>query len=238
VDDAALESTFAACEESLADGRNIDLRALSFWRAVARVKRDPALRFRYAERIARIDRAAFTQRVPTRTSATVGLVVLALGTVVGVVLLGAATSFAHPWRELLVLAGAGALLGSTHDLAHFLVGAALGIGFSDFFIDVPKRKPQPGLKLDYTSYLRAPAAARAWMHASGAIVSKLVPFLIVPYALAIAADTWVIAILLAIGVASIATDLLFSVRASDWKRFRREMRLARRSNERPRTRTS
>jgi len=239
VDDTSLESTFAACEQALADrGSHIDLRALGFWRAVARAKRDPALGLRYGERIARIDRAAFTQRVPTRISATVGLFALSLGTAVAVVLLGLAASFAHPWRELLVLAGAGALLGATHDLAHFLVGAALGIHFSDFFIDVLKRKLQPGLKLDYASYLRAPAAARAWMHASGAVVSKLVPFLVVPYALAIAAETWAVAVLIAIGAISIATDLLISVRASDWKRFRREMRLARRSDERPRTRTS
>ena len=225
MDDTQLESTFASCEQALADGRAPDMRA--FWRAVARVKRDRALIYRYADRIARIDHSAFAQRVPTRTNAVVGVVVLALGVAVGLLLLGAAASFAHPWRELIVLAGMGALLAATHDLAHFVVGAATGIRFTDFFIDVPKRKPQPGLKLDYASYLRAPAAERAWMHASGAIVSKIVPFAVVPYALAIACDTWAIAALVAIGVASILTDVLFSVRASDWKRFRREMRLAR-----------
>ncbi|HYK98243.1 MAG TPA: hypothetical protein VEU77_07595 [Candidatus Acidoferrales bacterium] len=230
MDDAALESTFAACERALADGGEVDLRSLGFWRAGARVKRDTALRFRYAERVARIDRSAFAQRVSTRTDAAVGVVVLALITAAGILLLGAAASIAHPWRELIVLAGAGALIGATHDLAHFLVGAALGIRFTDFFIDVPARKPQPGLKLDYASYLRAPAAARAWMHASGAIVSKLVPFLVILYALAIGCDAWAALVLAAIGVLSIATDVLFSVRASDWKRFRREMRLARRSN--------
>ena len=227
MDDAALESTFASCERALAGGGTVDLRALGFWRAVARVKREKSLRFRYAERIARIDRSAFAQRVPTRTAAAVGVAVLGLGTAVGVLLLGAAASLGHPWRELVVLAGAGALIGATHDLAHFFVGAALGIRFTDFFVDVPKRKPQPGLKLDYASYLRAPAAARAWMHASGAIVSKLVPFVVIPYAVAIACDAWAAVVLAAIGVISIATDLLFSVKASDWKRFRREMRLVR-----------
>jgi len=54
-----------------------------------------------------------------------------------------------------------------------------------------------------------------------------VPFLVISYALAIGSDTWVVFVLAAIGVLSIATDVLFSVRASDWKRFRREMRLAR-----------
>lgn len=230
VDDAGLESTFAACETALAAGGALDLRALGFWRAVARVKRDRALIFRYAERIARIDRSAFAQRVVTRTDAVVGVVVLALGLAVGLLLLGAAASFGRPWRELIVLAGTAALLVATHDLAHYVVGAFTRIGFTEFYVDLRRRQPHPGLKIDYASYLRAPAAARAWMHASGAIVTKLVPFLVVPYALAIACDTWAVAMLLVIGVLQIITDVLFSVRASDWKKFRREMRLARRTS--------
>src|SRR5262245_18972908 len=79
VDDARLESTFAACERELVAGHAPDLRTLGFWRAVARVKRDPGLRYRYAERIARIDHDAFARRVHTRTTAAVGLVALALG---------------------------------------------------------------------------------------------------------------------------------------------------------------
>ena len=67
------------------------------------------------------------------------------------------------------------------------------------------------------------------MHAAGAIVTKLVPFLVIPYALAIACDTWAVVVLLALGVIQIVTDLLFSIRASDWKKFRREMAQARSS---------
>jgi hypothetical protein len=37
----------------------------------------------------------------------------------------------------------------------------------------------------------------------------------------------VVVVLLALGVVQIATDLLWSVKASDWKKFRREMKLAR-----------
>ncbi len=35
------------------------------------------------------------------------------------------------------------------------------------------RRPQPGVKVDYASYLRAPPRQRAWMHASGAIVVEV-----------------------------------------------------------------
>jgi hypothetical protein len=65
------------------------------------------------------------------------------------------------------------------------------------------------------------------MHAAGAIATKLTPFLVVPYAVAIGTDTWAVLALLALGVVQILFDVLYSVRASDWKKFRREMRLAR-----------
>ena len=37
---------------------------------------------------------------------------------------------------------------------------------------------QPGLKTDYATYLRTPPAARAVMHAAGAVASKLAPLLV------------------------------------------------------------
>jgi hypothetical protein len=110
--------------------------------------------------------------------------------------------------------------------AHVAVGTIVGIDFTDWFVDLPKR-PQPGFKIDYASYLRASPRQRAWMHAAGAVATKLVPFLVMPYALAIGAETWAILALLALGVVQILFDLLYSVKASDWKKFRREMRLAR-----------
>ena len=45
--------------------------------------------------------------------------------------------------------------------------------------------------------------------------------------IAIDTDAWAVLLLLALGVVQILTDVLFSVKASDWKKFRREMRLAR-----------
>jgi NADH:ubiquinone oxidoreductase subunit 4 (subunit M) len=65
------------------------------------------------------------------------------------------------------------------------------------------------------------------MHAAGAIATKLVPFLVIPYALAIGTETWAVLLLFALGVVQILFDAVYSVRASDWKKFRREMRLAR-----------
>ncbi len=226
MDDARVAATLEACERALAAGGAPDLTALGFWRAVAAAKRDPALVERYADRIARIDRDAFRRGVPLRVSAAAGLALLAAGAAAGLALLALAPALATPWLELVLLAGFGALDTTTHGLAHAVVGALAGIRFSDWFVILPS-KPQPGFKTDYASYLRTPARARAWMHASGAIATKLTPFAVAAYALAVGAQAWAVAILLAVGVLQVVTDVLFSVRSSDWKRFRREMRAAR-----------
>ncbi|MEX2047162.1 MAG: hypothetical protein WEE03_08350 [Chloroflexota bacterium] len=224
MDESQVERTLAASEQALAGPGAPDLRALGFWRAVAAVKRDPGLVDRYAARIAAIDRQAFRRRVRLVFPVTIGIVVLDVGLFGGLLLLAIAIGASSPWREILVLAGAGALDVATHGLAHLAVGTLAGIGFTDWFVSLPK---PPGFKLDYASYLRAAPRARAWMHGAGAIATKLTPFLIIPFAVAIGTETWALLVLLALGVVQILTDVLYSVRASDWKKFRREMRLAR-----------
>jgi hypothetical protein len=225
VDEQAIETTLATCERELDAGGRPDLRALGFWRAVAAVKPRPERVRRYADRIARIDQAAFRRAVRLHTDADIGAVLLWLGFAVGVLLVAIAGSLEHPWREIVLLAGAAALDATTHGLAHFVVGSAVGIRFTDWFVDLPKR-PQPGLKVDYASYLRTSPRRRAWMHASGAIATKLTPFLVALYTLAIDVEMWAIGVLLAVGILQLLTDVLFSVKASDWKKFRREMKLA------------
>jgi hypothetical protein len=64
------------------------------------------------------------------------------------------------------------------------------------------------------------------MHASGAIVTKTVPFVFLGAALAADLPAWVVWALVVIGFAQIGTDLTWSRKASDWKKFRREMNLA------------
>jgi hypothetical protein len=225
VDDGEIERALATCERELEAGRDPDLKALGFWRAVAAVKRRRDLIDRHATRIARIDRAVFRRRVRLAFPVSAGVIALDIGLFGGLLLLGIAIGVDHPWREILVLVAAGALDATTHGLAHLAVGTFLGIDFTDWFVDLPKR-PQPGFKIDYASYLRASPRQRAWMHAAGAIATKLTPFLVIPYAVAIGTETWALLLLLMLGVLQIVTDVLFSVRASDWKKFRREMRLA------------
>ncbi|MDQ2953154.1 MAG: hypothetical protein M3R54_12925, partial [Chloroflexota bacterium] len=189
MDSQEIDQVLRTCEGLIAGDHALDLRETGFWPVVASVKRKPDLVAKYADRIGAIDRAAFLQRVPLRFPATLGIALLSLGAFFGLFLLWLAAAFAHPMREILVLVGFGAVLLTTHNLAHFAYGSLVGIRFTDWFVDLPKR-PQPGLKIDYATYLRTPARSRAWMHAAGAIVTKIVPFAVVLYALSISADWW------------------------------------------------
>jgi len=222
MDAASIERVLGECER---DTRP-DLARLGFWRAVAAVKLDRALVDRYADRIGRIDRAAFERNVPLRFPLAVGLAVDLIGIGIAVALLVLSAALTSRSRDLVFLVAFGGLLVAIHTLAHWIVGSLVGIRFTHWF-SAARKRPQPGFKIDYATYLRAPARARAWMHASGAIVTKILPFALVPLAVAVGLDALAIWALVVIGVLQIVTDALWSVRASDWKKFRREMRAAR-----------
>jgi hypothetical protein len=65
------------------------------------------------------------------------------------------------------------------------------------------------------------------MHASGAIASKLAPFVSLAFWPASNAPAWAAWAILAIGIGQIVTDVLFSTKSSDWKKVRRERRVRR-----------
>ena len=96
-----------------------------------------------------------------------------------------------------------------HRLLHRRAAAAAP-GPEERLRDLPPRRPD----------------SRAWMHASGAIITKVAPFLALAFWPASGAPWWSAAGLMAIGVASDRTDVAFSVKVSDWKKFRRERAVA------------
>ncbi len=205
---------------------NTDLADLGFWRVVGRVKRDPALVAAFADQVARIDAAAFRARVRLRAPIWAGNLVLA-----GVIAAGAAAIVVAATHDglvaglaLLVAGGAWAL--GVHSPTHLLVGRLAGIRCTDYFLGGPP-PPRPGVKIDYATYLRTPPRARAWFHASGAIATKLAPFVAVALAPLTNAPAWAVIAMALVGLFQIITDIVFSVRSSDWKKFRREMAVAR-----------
>lgn len=214
---AALDRAEAAVERG--DG----LEGTGFWRAVGAVKRRPDLVADLGARIAAIDRRAFEQWAILIVPLGPGTAIMSTGTLAGVGGVAASYYLDTPWNWLVFGLGTAAVLGFSHSLAHYVVGRLMGMRFTHWFIGTWTR-PYPGVKVDYATYLRTPARRRAWMHASGALTTKVIPVVLIPVAIAADLPTWVVWTLVGFSVVQIVTDALLSVKSSDWKKFLREMR--------------
>lgn len=213
--------------EAAVDAGNADLRALGFWRLLDRVKADAVLSAHWADQAGRIDRKAFEARVRPRFPVWLGNLVLVLGAMVGALAIGIAIGTSEGLVAGIALVVAGVAWSICfHSPTHWLVGRIVGIRFVAYFLGGPF-PPRPGVKTDYASYLRASPTARAWMHGSGAVATKLAPFVVLAFWPATEAPAWAAIALAAIGAFQIATDVLLSTKTSDWKKVRRELRTAR-----------
>jgi hypothetical protein len=221
---AEIEQALEAADRSVADGGG--LAGTGFWGAVAKVKADPALIESYADRIAAIDAAAFSNWAMVAVPVGVGTAVVAAASIVALGAVAAAYPLDGFAAIVALYAGLGILLVTTHGLGHLVVGGVLGIRFTNWFLGPPSFPFTGGVKIDYASYLRAPAERRARIHAAGAVVTKFVPFLLIGAAIAADLPAWAVWGLPAIGAATIATDVAWSRKKSDWKRYRREMTYA------------
>lgn len=225
MDTEQINQTLSACEQALATGQDIDLRELGYWRAVSAVKRHPEWVEAYADRISEIDRRVFERSVRMKFPLGFGIALLTVGTLVGLALAVIGATGPRRKNGILFALGTGVMIVTTHDLAHYLVGSALGIRFSHAFLG-GKGVIEPGLKIDYRTYLRTSPRRRAWMHASGAIATKLVAVLALLISVGAALPSRVSALLAGGAGLAILIDVFFSTRYSDWKRFQREMRVA------------
>jgi len=217
-----IEASLAGCEADMTAGRAIDVKGHRFWKAVAAVKADSSLTDRYADRIGAIDHAAFRSWALYTVPSSTGTALMVLATIAGFAIILAGYYVDEPWNGLALVVGTLVLLVSTHGLTHMTVGHLQGMEFSNWFIGTISR-PQPGVKIAYATYLRTPARSRAWMHASGAIVTKLLPFLLLGAAWGMDAPAWSWWVLIILGIAQILTDVIWSTKASDWKKYQREM---------------
>jgi hypothetical protein len=232
------QDALARIERAVDEG-NPDLRRLGFWPLVNRIKVEPALSHHWAEVVGRIDRKAYEARVRPRLPLWFGNTLLLVATAVWAAVVPVALAIARrsatpePFISgLLVVAAAGGLSASVHDLAHFVVGRIGGIRFHSYFIGGPL-KLTPGLKIDYEAYLKASPGNRATMHAAGALATKAAPFAVfvgayVPHARAgyDLLPAWSLWAVLALGAVEILMDILWSRKVSDWKKVGRELRVA------------
>jgi len=219
--------TLDRIEAQVAAG-STDLADLGFWTIVASIKRDPVWVIELADQAGRIDRDLFRARVRLRVPVWVGTAAMVLTVLVGVgaVVLSAAWTGVAAGIALLVAGGAWSL--GVHSPAHQAYAWFAGVGVTDYFLGGPP-PPRPGVKTDYASYLRTEASRRAWFHASGAIATKIAPFVAVALSPLTNAPGWAVIAMAAYGVVQIATDIVFSTRTSDWKKFLRERAIARES---------
>ena len=196
-----------------------------FWEAVAAVKGDDGLIEAHGDQIAVVDQRAFRNWAMLVVPLSLGTALAIVGLITGFALIG----LAYSWDGLAAVAvffgGFGVVLTTSHGLGHLVVGRLVGIRFTAWFLGAADR-PQPGVKVDYASYLRTSPRNRAWMHAAGAIVSKIIPFALLGAAVAADLPTWAVLTLAGVGVATIITDILWSTKSSDWKKFSREMGFA------------
>lgn len=213
--------------EGAVDAGDTDLARLGFWPLLREVKRDLTLSRRCADRAGRIDRKAFEAHVRSRFPIWFGNLVLALGTLFGAAAIVVAIRVSNAVAAGIALVVAAlAWSVSLHDLAHWAVGRLVGIRFVCYFLGGPF-PPRPGLKIDYATYLRTDPGSRAWMHASGALATKVGPFVALAFWWASDAPGWALWIVLVYGIVQIVTDLVFSTKSSDWKKVKRERRVAR-----------
>jgi len=219
----SIEQTLSGAEAALNRGNS--LARTGFWRAVSTVKTDRELIDRYAGRIAVIDQRAFRDWALLVIPFSMGTILASLATAAGFVLIGVAYDLTDLTAVIVFYLGFLTILTTSHGLGHVIVGRLLGIRFTSWFIGAIGR-PQPGVKVDYSSYLHTSPRKRAWMHASGAIVTKIVPFALIGAAIAAGLPNWAVWLVLVIGVTSVVTDVVWSTKKSDWKKFRREMELA------------
>ena len=220
----SMERVLDRAEAAVARGLPLD--GTGFWKAVGAARRDFSLADRYAERIAAVDRTAFENGVKLRVPAAAGTAILAGASAAGVAALVLAEGIDNRFVRSVVFLGAlGALEVGTHSLAHWAVGRAMGMRFTYYVLGGPP-PPRPGAKLDYATYLRVPPTQRAIMHASGAVVTKILPFALIPAARSLDLPDWVIYLLVLIGIGQVVTDVLLSTKSSDWKKVKRELKAA------------
>jgi hypothetical protein len=232
------QDALARIERAVDEG-DTDLGRLGFWRLLRKIKVDPALSAHWAVIAGRIDRKAFEARTRLRLPVWFGSSVLALVALASAALVAVALALARRsaapepfFSGLLVVAAAWGLAVGVHGLAHYVVGRMAGIRFHAYYAGGPLRIT-PTLKIDYESYLKAGAGARATMHAAGALASKVAPFVVfvgayLPHARAgyDLLPAWSLWAVLAVGILTIITDILWSRKYSDWKKVGRELRVA------------
>ncbi|MCS4541738.1 MAG: hypothetical protein HY929_05385 [Euryarchaeota archaeon] len=213
-------------EQEVSKG-NYSLKELGFWKVVSEVKKDLNLIEKFADQIGRIDQIASRTKMPVAVNLWIGHFLEILGTIFGLWLIALSINYPNEFIPNNFIRGtalfiAAFILGTTlHPLSHYIMGRLVGIHFTFYFLNGPL-KIQPTLKTDYASYLRVSPSSRIAMHASGTIVTKIMPLIVVIIAMSVSAPMWSIILIGILFLVQIITDIVFGQKLGDWSRVLRE----------------
>jgi len=195
-----------------------------FWKLVNRAKLEKQLSEDTLDRIVGIRDTVFNNLYPPLFSMRQGLVLTAIATLIGAVLVWYALQFN---QLLFFLVGSALLMVGTHPWGHWFAGKLVGVHYEYFYLDGPARF-EPCLKIDYKSYLKASFDTRLIVHASGALTTVLTALTLLFAALA-TESVWIRSIAVTIFIVVIITETISwtGIATGDLNRARKERSLKR-----------
>lgn len=177
-----VEKALNKIEKELDKGNYAAVKKLGFWKVVKAVKKDPTLAEGFAERIGGIDQRLFESKVWVKLSYSTGTAIELIGAVFGLFLLYLGATSQGITSTVSYVVSAVVLMTALHPISHSIAGKLFGIGFHFYFLNGPMFI-EPTLKVDYSTYVKAPAKNRALFHLAGAVNSVLSTFIVLLVAL-------------------------------------------------------
>jgi hypothetical protein len=177
MEEGEVEEILGKLESEFGKGNYEAAKSLGFWRVVRAAKKEPKLAENVAERIGRLDKLLFESKVWTKLDYKFGTAIELLGAIIGLMLLYFGSTSMGVESTVFYIASAIVLMTALHPISHSIAGKLFGIKFHFYFLDGPMLV-EPTLKVDYSTYVRAPAKKRAIFHLAGAINSVLVTLIV------------------------------------------------------------
>jgi hypothetical protein len=186
----------------------------NFLAIVNKVKKDKIIDDELLGLIEKTSSKRFGEKVSFTINVTLGNLLEMIITIAAIILAFQATSNWMLYFSALIL------MATLHPLSHYITGALSGIRFTHYYLNGPARI-EPTLRIDYSSYLKAKASGRAFMHLSGVIGTLAAP-LIVAFIAFYRGENAASVNLLYLFILLIVFELLTSTKIGDLMKAKRE----------------
>lgn len=149
----------------------IDYNGKAFRDIVNQVKKDKTNDDELLKQIENISQKRFRGNVAFTVGVPAGNILEGVITIAAIILAFQTNSNWMLYFSALIL------MTTLHPLSHYITGALSGIRFTHYYLNGPARI-EPTLRIDYSSYLKAKAKGRAFMHLSGVIGTVAAPVIV------------------------------------------------------------